>query len=441
MMSKAVKEWVIFSILLIVFTTALGNVTIAWGSTGTAMPVSPGDAAGTAITDQACPTFSWSSVDGAVSYGLEVYEQVTADVLPYEMMNTMAKPVRSNEITAPALSWTPSSGECLNRGLKYVWYVRGVYQDGAGQWSGPKAFQVEASALSMEQKDAVQEVVKEYLIKEAAKTALPSSIGTNFTPGTTVTPLSDSVSQRGSKSGELRHAEVAGGSDVAGVIINGNMSLNDYDLMLRSGSDTNHGLGWYGSGKTFAGVNLDGPALYGCNNGALGTTCFSGPKIALQWDASGNVSVTNSLTYSAPKTRHWSVTGAAFQAYQSGLTWSSAFANLWGTTGVFVAPLHLPDGAVITKMSVRYIDNSASDFSVSINRSDMFGGAPSTTTVGSISTSGTSLNWQTGVVSSFTNATIDNSQYAYYVLLTGMASSQHILGGVIIEYTVTEPLP
>ena len=34
--------------------------------------------------------------------------------------------------------------------------------------------------------------------------------------------------------------------------------------------DRNHGLGWYGSGKSFAGVNVDGPVSYGWSGGALG---------------------------------------------------------------------------------------------------------------------------------------------------------------------------
>jgi hypothetical protein len=73
--------------------------------------------------------------------------------------------------------------------------------------------------------------------------------------------------------------------------------LNDKDLRLRN--DANHGLGWYGAGKSFAGFSLDGPALYGCSGGVLGTACGT-PHATLTWgnsyvDVYGNLGVTNSI--------------------------------------------------------------------------------------------------------------------------------------------------
>ena len=48
----------------------------------------------------------------------------------------------------------------------------------------------------------------------------------------------------------------------------GNIKIRDIDdLILR---DANHGLGWYGSFKLFAGGSIDGPVLYGYSGGALG---------------------------------------------------------------------------------------------------------------------------------------------------------------------------
>ncbi len=84
---------------------------------GGAVAVSPGDPSGMAATDQVCPTFSWSYAEGAVSYRIEIYEQVTTDLLSHDAMGVMATPVGVREIAAPALSWTPSSGECLSRGM------------------------------------------------------------------------------------------------------------------------------------------------------------------------------------------------------------------------------------------------------------------------------------------------------------------------------------
>jgi hypothetical protein len=69
--------------------------------------------------------------------------------------------------------------------------------------------------------------------------------------------------------------------------VNGDVRLNDHDLYLRTGTDVNHGLGWYGLGKPFAGVNVDGPVLYGWSGGGLGTT-GEGTNLALGWNTLGN---------------------------------------------------------------------------------------------------------------------------------------------------------
>lgn len=74
--------------------------------------------------------------------------------------------------------------------------------------------------------------------------------------------------------------------DVAG----GDLRINDNNLVLRGGTDNNHGLGWFGLGKLFAGLNVDGPALYGNSGGVLGTT-NGGQKAALAWDVNGRVGI------------------------------------------------------------------------------------------------------------------------------------------------------
>ena len=68
--------------------------------------------------------------------------------------------------------------------------------------------------------------------------------------------------------------------------LDGGAYLDDHDLYFRG--DTNHGLAWYGGSRPFASATPDGPVLYGCSGGGLGTVC-SGPKLALAWDNQGNV--------------------------------------------------------------------------------------------------------------------------------------------------------
>ncbi len=66
----------------------------------------------------------------------------------------------------------------------------------------------------------------------------------------------------------------------------GQVRLNDANLVLRPGTDLNHGVGY----RSF----VDGPFVYGYNGGALGV---AGPDmIALSWNYVGNVSVSNNLT-------------------------------------------------------------------------------------------------------------------------------------------------
>ncbi len=65
--------------------------------------------------------------------------------------------------------------------------------------------------------------------------------------------------------------------------------LNDRDIQLRG--DAWHGLGWYGNPKFFAGVNVNGPVLYGNGGGGLGTISGTTTNLALLWNTSGNVGI------------------------------------------------------------------------------------------------------------------------------------------------------
>lgn len=81
-------------------------------------------------------------------------------------------------------------------------------------------------------------------------------------------------------------------------------SSSDLALTPLSGTASNYGLGWYGTGRLFGTTAVDGPVLYGNAGGALGSNVSDTKKIALSWDASGRVgigatsisSATNKLT-------------------------------------------------------------------------------------------------------------------------------------------------
>ena len=85
---------------------------------------------------------------------------------------------------------------------------------------------------------------------------------------------------------------------MAGGTLSGNLRLPDGDLYLRSGvGDINHGIGYYGSPKKWADQNIDGPVVYGCTGGALGTIRdgIHPQTIALTWDSSGSVQIKQNL--------------------------------------------------------------------------------------------------------------------------------------------------
>ncbi len=72
--------------------------------------------------------------------------------------------------------------------------------------------------------------------------------------------------------------------------VEGDIRINDSTLWLRSQTDKNHGLGWFGEGKRFADRNIDGPVLFGCSGGALGIH-NNGEKVALSWDTEGKIGI------------------------------------------------------------------------------------------------------------------------------------------------------
>ncbi len=81
--------------------------------------------------------------------------------------------------------------------------------------------------------------------------------------------------------------------------------LNDNTLFLRG--DLNHGLGWFGTGNTFAGANVNGPVLFGNGGGALGSVSGGVQSLALSWFADGNVGIGTQIPGAALQ-----VSGSAF---------------------------------------------------------------------------------------------------------------------------------
>ncbi len=124
--------------------------------------VSPGGGTGDAVVGSAFPTFSWSAVEGAVGYRLEIFKGVEG-APSHEEMTEKGELVMRVEISAPALSWTPSAMEALQTGESYVWYIKASDSNEEGQWSPGNRFRIDASFALSGMDEAVKEKVREYV--------------------------------------------------------------------------------------------------------------------------------------------------------------------------------------------------------------------------------------------------------------------------------------
>jgi hypothetical protein len=80
-------------------------------------------------------------------------------------------------------------------------------------------------------------------------------------------------------------------------VADGIASASDLTINPLAGTASNYGLGWYGTGRTFNSVAIDGPVLYGNSGGALGSNVNGNQKLALAWNAAGQVGVGATSSY------------------------------------------------------------------------------------------------------------------------------------------------
>ncbi len=136
------------------------------------------------------------------------------------------------------------------------------------------------------------------------------------------------------------------------------------------------------------------------------------------------------------RTGYVSVSAAAFRPAYDGYNFHNAglrLDNVDGASDFYFAPVQLPHGATVTRLSFYYDDDSASGDGVAELRvNDMDG------TFRQMAYVVTVTGQSSGYDDTINYATVDNSQYAYY-LQCNLDDSDVYAYGVIIEYTYTEP--
>ncbi len=180
-------------------------------------------------------------------------------------------------------------------------------------------------------------------------------------------------------------------------------------------------------------------------NVGIGT---STPSQKLDVDGGGSIEVDGEYTYETPKTHYYSVAGNSFVGTREGLDLWNASLNLiygqWssgsGTYPIAVAPINLPDDAVITDVTAYIYDNDGTityQPRIYLYMINMASGSYGIVGTGTLP--GNSASTTPQALSITTNHTVNN-QNAYYLKFQseGNAGSNIRLYGVRITYTVNK---
>lgn len=184
--------------------------------------------------------------------------------------------------------------------------------------------------------------------------------------------------------------------------------------------------------QTFAAVT------FGATSAFTGAATFTGPAI-----------FNGPITLPATE-RAFTIPAQGFQPAVAGVEIFSDLSIVRGATAgqimILHAPVHLPDGAVITGVEWMTTDNDAAQaISFSLHRIDLTTGSGASTMGSAATASGfASPTMQTLGDASVAAATVDNTRFAYYtraVWATPTTPAAINIRGAKITYTITSPLP
>ena len=132
--------------------------------------VSPGATDRIVEIEGRCPAFMWETVPEAQVFELVAYRlPETVEVAGFWGSDrTEADEVIFARLPGGASAWTPSLSQCLEPGERYVWFVRAILHEEAGEviasgeWSAAKFFAVSAVPTALEVEEAL-DVLRRYV--------------------------------------------------------------------------------------------------------------------------------------------------------------------------------------------------------------------------------------------------------------------------------------
>jgi hypothetical protein len=211
----------------------------------------------------------------------------------------------------------------------------------------------------------------------------------------------------------------------------------------KAGGGSSLGYGVYGKSSSTYGYGVygttsspSGYGVYGENSSLEGYGVYS----------AGDTHVDGELTW-RPRTSYVSVSAAAFRPYAEDVSYRNLgnwLDNGWDNTDFsttwYHAPIQLPHGATVTKMSFYWYDNSSvHDATCTLYRNNLNHGTADP--MATANSSG-SANWGPTEDDTIDFALVNNYLYAYYLEWElGLDSSDNEASGlgVIIEYTIEQP--
>ncbi|WP_456375440.1 hypothetical protein [Thiolapillus sp.] len=236
-------------------------------------------------------------------------------------------------------------------------------------------------------------------------------------------------------------------------------------------------VGVYGQGDSTSGYGVFGNGYYGVYG--LSTSGNSG--VYGNGNVYGVYGITTSTNFAGAAGIYGASSGVGYGVYsdgdahvEGGLTWKAMTSNLSVPASAFVpekmftyiayheknggvlrsrttttdaaytAPVMLPDGATVTKMTFHYQDGANHDADVNLYRLSLADATESVMAQTSSSGGGGgTVVTGSAIDNTITNPNIDNSQYNYYLTFYphGLDANNNVpwLLGVVITYTTTKP--